>query len=77
MEWLLIGLSLPWSACFILGLLTFCPDSPILPGLISLRFLVVLVEFFEHRVFGELVWLDTSSGIRALATLLWPKLPQA
>jgi len=27
-------------------------------------------------VFGELVWLDISSGIRALATLLWPKLPK-
>jgi len=29
--------------------------------LISLS-LLVLVEFFEHRVFGELVWLDTSQG---------------
>ena len=42
------------------GVRVFCPDRFILPGCFPFEFLVDLVEFFEHRVFGELVWLDTS-----------------
>jgi len=41
-------------------LLTFCPDRPGSARVFALCFLVVLIKFFEHRVFGELVWLDTS-----------------
>ena len=63
MEWLLVWIISSSSAWSIPGLLTFCPDSTILPGCVSFVILVSLIKFFEHRVFGELVWLDTSGRL--------------
>ena len=44
--------------------------AQILPGLFPLCFLVVLVEFFKNRVFGDLVWLDTSKGVPNVLQML-------